>query len=69
MQRRLGVEVLQDFGAWQSKVLAAMEEAKVVCRRETGDSGERHFWTGYDTAFLACMNVQGWSRPRGTDPL
>jgi hypothetical protein len=54
--------------AQHRRLLEALENARNSCIHETGDSGSRHFWTGYDKAFLACMSARGWSRGP-TNPL
>lgn len=54
--------------AHRQRLWDAMENTRSSCIRETGDSGSRHFWAGYDKAFLACMNARGWSRGP-TNPL
>ena len=65
VQRRLA----GDFVNWQQRVVTTIHDARDTCVRATGDSGERHSWSGYDEAFLACMGARGWTRPTGSDPL
>ena len=58
-----------DYEIWRRELLATIDQDRATCARKTGDSGKRHFWTGYDPAFLACMSERGWTRPTGSDPL
>ena len=65
----LQARLLWDHVTWQSRIHAAIDRDRSACVALTGDSGEQHFWTGYDPAFLDCMKTRGWSRPTGSDPL
>jgi hypothetical protein len=50
------------FEAWRQKNRNAVEASKDACASETGDSKAAGTWTGYSSAFMACMKAQGWIR-------
>jgi hypothetical protein len=52
-----------EFEDWKRSVREALNSVRNSCTRETGDTGTRHFFGGYDDAFLACMKARGWIRP------
>ena len=62
-------KVRDEFEAWKKVRLDAVQTAKDVCARETGDSATPGFLGRYGEAFLACMKTRGWSRSSYGDPL
>lgn len=65
----LQARLIEEYVVWQARVLAALNRDRDACVAATGDSGERHFWSGYAPSFLSCMSARGWARPTGTSPL
>jgi hypothetical protein len=67
--RLQAIEDHERFDAWRRRALDAIAATKIRCADQTGDPAVRTFWRGYSAALLACMQANGWSRDRSTNPL